>query len=103
HAKGLARLGGQERVRDLIGGPWAIRYSLSHLVKDEECLPADDWRRTARTLSHGSLAAGYLTGNFDAASVSSAASPGPLDLRPGRWRRETLDALANAEYRDLAW
>src|SRR5229473_2567531 len=35
HARGLERLGGQERVKELIGGPWAIRYSLSHLVKDE--------------------------------------------------------------------
>src|SRR6266404_404699 len=35
HARGLARLGGQDRVKQLIGGPWAIRYSLSHLVKDE--------------------------------------------------------------------
>ncbi|HZU35306.1 MAG TPA: xylulose kinase, partial [Gemmataceae bacterium] len=31
HARGLERLGGQERVRSLIGGPWASRYSLSHL------------------------------------------------------------------------
>src|SRR5437773_1377915 len=36
HARGLRRLGGQKRVRELIGGPWAIRYSLSHLVKDED-------------------------------------------------------------------
>src|SRR4029450_11793147 len=34
HAEGLERLGGQERVRSLVGGPWAVRYSLSHLVKD---------------------------------------------------------------------
>ena len=26
HSEGLQRLGGQDRVRDLIGGPWAIRY-----------------------------------------------------------------------------
>src|SRR5213076_1942603 len=38
HARGLARVGGPTRVRELIGGPWAIRYSLSHLVKDEEQL-----------------------------------------------------------------
>src|SRR5262245_28073189 len=31
HERGLARLGGQQKVIDLIGGPWAIRYSLSHL------------------------------------------------------------------------
>ncbi len=36
HAIGLKRLGGQEQVKKLIGGPWAIRYSLSHLVKDED-------------------------------------------------------------------
>src|SRR3954454_8868907 len=28
HAKGLERLGGQNQVRELIGGPWAIRYTL---------------------------------------------------------------------------
>src|SRR5438094_9610035 len=58
HALGLARLGGQDRVRQLIGGPWAIRYSLSHLVKDEALLPPADWQRTSRILAHGSLAAG---------------------------------------------
>ena len=35
HAIGLERIGGPERVKQLIGGPWAVRYSLSHLVKDE--------------------------------------------------------------------
>jgi xylulokinase len=103
HAVGLERLGGQGRVQELIGGPWAIRYSLSHLVKDEETLPAADWRRTARILTHGSLAAGYLTGNFDVISISSAASTGILDLRSGQWRREMLDALKTPEYRELAW
>src|SRR5438045_6959773 len=39
HARGLARLGGQGQVRERIGGPWAIRYSLSHLLKDEALLP----------------------------------------------------------------
>src|SRR6516162_6152062 len=29
HAVGLTGLGGQERVREFIGGPWAIRYTLS--------------------------------------------------------------------------
>src|SRR5262245_20068425 len=58
HAVGLKRLGGQERVRELIGGPWAIRYSLSHLVKDEACLSQADWERTIRILPHGALAAG---------------------------------------------
>src|SRR5947199_1531187 len=38
HEQGLKRLGGQKKVRDGIGGPWAIRYSLSHLVKDEATL-----------------------------------------------------------------
>src|SRR5262249_21207046 len=87
----------------LIGGPWAIRYTLSHLVKDEETLPPEDWKRTWRIVSHGSLAAGYLTGNFDTVSISSAASTGILDLRTGQWRREMLGALAKEEYRDLAW
>src|SRR5258708_1672527 len=50
HAIGLKRLGGQKRVRELIGGPWAIRYSLSHLVKDEKKLKEADWRRTAKIL-----------------------------------------------------
>src|SRR2546423_993462 len=59
HVKGLERLGGQERIKELIGGPWAIRYSLSHLVKDEEILPEADWRRTHRMLLHGPLAAGF--------------------------------------------
>src|SRR5581483_7006383 len=103
HAVGLKRLGGQERVRDLIGGPWAIRYTLSHLVKDEALLPAADWKRTARILPHGALAAGYLTGNFDVVSLSSAASTGMMDLRTGEWCRPMLDALASAEYRELAW
>jgi sugar (pentulose or hexulose) kinase len=103
HARGLARLGGQERVAQLIGGPWAIRYSLSHLVKDEAHLGEADWRRTWRMLPHGSLAAGFLTGNFDTASVSSAASTGMMDLRLCQWRREMLDALGRPEYRDLAW
>src|SRR5439155_21329089 len=53
HARGLERLGGQERVRQLIGGPWAIRYTFSHLVKDEAHLPLADWQRTTRVLPHG--------------------------------------------------
>jgi sugar (pentulose or hexulose) kinase len=103
HARGLARLGGQERVKELIGGPWAIRYTLSHLVKDEECLPAAEWERTDRVLPHGALAAGFLTGNFDVISVSAAASTGLMDLRTNQWCRPMLDALANPAYRDLAW
>ncbi len=103
HAKGLKRLGGQKKVRDLIGGPWAIRYSLSHLVKDEETLNETDWSRTAKMLQHGSLAAGFLTGNFDTASLSAAASTGIMDLRTGQWRREMLNAIASDKYRDLAW
>jgi xylulokinase len=103
HAQGLERLGGQQRVRELIGGPWAVRYSLSHLVKDETTLSPADWQRTDRILSHGSLAAGYLTGNYDVCSVSSAASTGLLDLRTGQWCKEMLGALANADYRELAW
>ncbi len=103
HARGLERLGGPDRVRLLIGGPWAIRYSLSHLVKDEVLLPLADWQRTHKILSHGSLAAGFLTGNFDVASVSSAASTGIMDFRTGQWRREMLEAISNAELRELAW
>lgn len=103
HTRGLKRLGGDMKVRNLIGGPWAVRYTLSHLVKDETELSPEGWRNTERVLSHGSLAVGYLTGNFDACSVSSAASTGIMDLRTMKWRREMLDALANEEYRDLAW
>jgi sugar (pentulose or hexulose) kinase len=103
HARGLARLGGQEQVRKLIGGPWAIRYSLSHLVKDELHLPKTDWLRTSRLVSHGGLAAGYLTANFAVVSVSAAASTGIMDLRNNQWCRAMLGALENAEYRDLAW
>jgi sugar (pentulose or hexulose) kinase len=103
HAIGLKRLGGQKKVRDLIGGPWAIRYTLSHLVKDEITLSESDWRRTARIAQHGVLAAGFLTGNFDVVSVSGAASTGIMDLRTGRWRREMLNVIANEQYRELAW
>jgi xylulokinase len=103
HARGLDRLGGQERVRELIGGPWAIRYTLSHLVKDEQQMSPADWRRTYRMIPHGSLAAGYLTGNFDVVSVSAAASTGIMDLRTRAWCRPMLAALANDEYRELAW
>ena len=103
HERGLARLGGPAAIEQLIGGPWAIRYSLSHLVKDEQTLSEADWRRTWRILTHGSLAAGFLTGNFDTASVSAAASTGLMDLRTARWCPEMLGALAKEEYRDLAW
>jgi xylulokinase len=103
HARGLERLGGQQAVRRLIGGPWAVRYTLSHLVKDEATLPRADWERTARVLPHGALAAGYLTGNFDVCSVSSAASTGIMDLRTGQWCRAMLDALEGPELRELAW
>lgn len=103
HERGLERLGGQQKVRELIGGPWAIRYSLSHLVKDEKKLPLKDWTRTERILPHGALAAGYLTGNFDVASLSSAASTGICDLRSGQWCQAMLDALAKPALRELAW
>src|SRR5207244_7699720 len=95
HKRGLKRLGGQERVRALIGGPWAGRYSLSHLVKDELKLKLAAWERTYRILLHGPLAAGYLTGNYEVTSLSAAASTGICDLRTGQWRREMLDALAS--------
>lgn len=103
HAEGLKRLGGQDRAKELTGGPWAVRYSLSHLVKDEHTLSAADWERTDLILPHGPLAAGYLTGRFDVTSVSSAASTGIMDLRTNQWRKEMLDAIAKPEYRELAW
>jgi sugar (pentulose or hexulose) kinase len=102
HATGQKRLGGAEQVRGLIGGPWASRYTLSHLVKDEACLPSADWERTYRILPHGPLAAGYLTGNFDVASVSAAASTGLMDLHTCRWQPAMLDALERPEHRRLA-
>jgi xylulokinase len=103
HARGLQRLGGQEKVVQAIGGPWAIRYSLSHLVKDEECLALEDWKRTWRVVQHGALAAGYLTGNFDAVSVSAAASTGIMNLRNNKWSRFMLGALSDPKLRQLAW
>ena len=103
HAAGLRRLGGQDRVRQLIGGPWAIRYTLSHLLKDETHLPPAEWQRTERILPHGALAAGFLTGNFDVVSVSAAASTGIMDLRSNQWCRGMLDALERPELRELAW
>ena len=103
HARGLERLGGQEKVIQAIGGPWAIRYSLSHLVKDEECLAAADWQRTRRILPHGPLSAGFLTGNFTMTSVSAAASTGIMNLKTCRWSKFMLGALANPQYRSLAW
>ena len=103
HRIGLRRLGGQKGAAALIGGPWAIRYTLSHLVKDEACLAATDWRRTHRILPHGALAAGYLTGNFDVASVSAAASTGLMDLRSRAWCRGMLGALESSALRRLAW
>jgi sugar (pentulose or hexulose) kinase len=62
-----------------------------------------DWQRTAKILSHGSLAAGYLTGNFDVTSVSSAASTGIMDFRSAQWCKGMLDAIECADYRELAW
>lgn len=103
HARGLERLGGQEKVIRAIGGPWAIRYSLSHLVKDEECLLPEDWKRTWRIAQHGALAAGYLTGNFDAVSASAAASTGIMNLRSGKWSRFMLGAISDPKLRQLAW
>src|SRR5262245_3990166 len=102
HARGLARLGGQGKVRELIGGPWAIRYSLSHLLKDEALLPQADWQRTRFMVQHGAAAAGYLTGRFDVVSVSAAASTGIMDLRTNRWCPKMLDALETPLYRQLA-
>ena len=45
HEKGLARLGGQESVKHHIGGPWASRYTLTHLLKDAHRLSEGDWKR----------------------------------------------------------
>lgn len=103
HARGLERLGGQERIRAMIGGPWASRYTLSHLVKDEEQLSPADWQRTEFILPHGALAAGFLTDRFDVVSVSAAASTGIMDLRTNQWHRPMLDALTRPDYRELAW
>jgi sugar (pentulose or hexulose) kinase len=103
HARGLERLGGQQKVIDAIGGPWAIRYTLSHLVKDEECLPPADWKRTYRMLPHGPLAAGFLTGKFDVISISAAASTGIMNLRNGKWSRFMLGALQDPKLRQLTW
>jgi len=103
HEIALKRLGGQTKVRDLIGGPWAVRYGLSHLVKDESMLAEADWKRTWRILGHGPLAAGYLTGNFDVTSVSAAASTGMMDLRTNQWCKEMLGALEREDYRALTW
>ena len=103
HAEGLARLGGPEKVRQLIGGPWAVRYSLSHLVKDETALKPDDWQRTRWILPHGPLSAGYLTGRFDLISVSSAASTGIMDFRTNRWCRAMLNCLKDTAQRESAW
>jgi xylulokinase len=102
--KGERRLGGAKYVRELLGGPWADRYSLSHLIKDEDpaYLAPADWQRTYRILPHGPLAAGYLTGNFDVVSVSAAASTGIMDLRHATWCPAMLEALASAENRRLA-
>ncbi len=54
-------------------------------------------------LPHGPLAAGFLTGNFDAISVSAAASTGIMNLRTRKWSRFMLGALQDPEYRRLAW
>ena len=103
HAVGLERLGGPARVRELIGGPWAVRYSLSHLVKDEACLSEEEWKRTKWMMGHGPLAAGYLTGRFGVTSISSAASTGILDLRTDTWNEKMLLAIGREDYRKRAW
>jgi xylulokinase len=103
HAEGLARLGGEAKAKDLTHGPWAVRYSLSHLVKDEATLPEPDWKRTKWILPHGPLAAGYLTDRWGVTSVSSAASTGIMNLKTNAWQKPMLDAIANSDYRELAW
>jgi xylulokinase len=101
HAKGMARLGGPDEMKALLGGPWAERYSLSHLVKDEETLSEADWNRTKWILPHGPMAAGFLTGRYGVTSVSSAASTGLMDFRTDRWRFDMLGAIASDSYRSL--
>ena len=103
HTVGLERLGGQERAKELSGGPWAVRYGLSHFVKDEETLSELDWKRLAIFAPHALAAGGYLTGNFHQTSPSTAASSGLLDLRTNRWRREMLAAVANEAHRETIW
>jgi sugar (pentulose or hexulose) kinase len=103
HAEGLARLGGQDRAIELTGGPWAVRYGLSHLVKDEHTLSPNRWERVDVFAPHGLAASGFLTGYFHQISVSCAASSGMLDLRTNQWRREMLDALADPAHRELVW
>lgn len=103
HAKGMKRLKGDKKVQKLIGGPWAIRYSLSHLVKDESVLKRADWKRTRWILPHGPLSAGYLTGRFDVISVSSAASTGMMDFRTEEWCKAMLDCLKKKSNRKMAW
>lgn len=102
HAKGLARLGGMARAVELIGGHWAARYTLSHLVKDEATLAPDHWERTRWLLPHGPLAAAYLTGQFGVISVSSAASTGLMDLRTRNWQPGMLAALDSPRFRQLS-
>ena len=52
---------------------------------------------------YGPLAAGYLTGNFDVTSVSSAASTGIMSFVDRQWNKKMLGALAQQKYRTLAW
>ncbi len=103
HKIGMERLGGAGRVAEILGGPYAVRYSLSHLIKDEATLSHERWLNTYKILLHGPLAGGYLTGNFDATSISSAASTGIMNFEKNEWARPMLDAIANPEYRELAW
>ena len=103
HAGGLTRLGGQARAIELTGGPWAVRYGLSHFIKDETTLSELDWKRLTIFAPHALAAGGYLTGNFERISASTAASTGLLDLRTNQWRREMLEALANPERAEIIW
>lgn len=102
HRVGQRRLGGQKKVHELLGGPWASRYSLSHLVKDETKLDPADWKRTSRILPHGALAAGYLTGRFDVVSISAAASMGLLHFGRRKWAPKMLGAIKDPSLRKLA-
>ncbi|MEZ6142401.1 MAG: FGGY-family carbohydrate kinase [Zavarzinella sp.] len=103
HAKGITRLGGEDAVRALLGGPWAIRYSLSHLVKDEETLTHADWQRTRWLVPHGCAALGYLTGNWGSISISTAASTGMMQLEQNEWCEPILNCIQDKNLRQFAW
>ena len=76
HDAGLARLGGDGKARELTGGQWAMRYSLSHYVKDEMTLSAEDWRRIKGGSYLRPLMAGQLSDGIAAPARYSAPDVG---------------------------